>query len=102
MDKGLKEIASRKITYRTFRFDFDNGLTYIEQKANARVQDCFFAEKDQLWPDGSIKDEGVKYFYCSDPEDVEKNIKPINCLTFNGFDHLYFINDQGEIVKKTV
>lgn len=99
MDKGLKEINRRTITYKVFRFDFDNELAYIEQRKNARLVDCYFAEKDGLWPDGSIKPGYNKYFFCSNPDNVQKIVKPIDCLNFDFFNHLYYFDDNGKIFR---
>lgn len=100
MDKGLVLVTERTTVYRVFRFNFDNEFAYIEKRANARVQDCYFAEKDQLFMDGSLKPNGIKYFHCSDPFEIKKTNKPINCLGFDDWDNLYYIGDSGEIFNK--
>lgn len=99
MDEGLKVVNCRKITYKTLRFDFDNGFSYIEKRANARLVDCYFAETRDLYPDGSVKDGEPHYFYSFDSSSPEKEVKSINCLTFDGFDRLYYIDDDGNVVK---
>lgn len=99
MDRALKEIFSQTIKFTVYRFDFDNGYSYIEKKKNSRIDDCFFVEKEYLWPNGSVKPDGIKYFYSEDDEDPEKTTKPINCLTFDEFDKLYYIDDEGRIQK---
>lgn len=97
--RGLKLVNSRTVTFKTLRYDFDNGLAYVEQKVNNRLQDCFFVEKDDLWPDGSVKIDGIKYFHCND-DFVEKKVKPINCTIFDEFEYLYYIDQHGEIKKR--
>lgn len=100
MDKGLKLITEKTIVYKTYRFNFDNSLAYIEKKANNRVQDCYFAEKEHLFPDGTLKPDGNKYFYCANSFDVKKTNKPVNCLKFEDWDNLYFISDDGRICRR--
>lgn len=101
MDAGLKVVSARKVEYRTYQFDFDNGFSYVEKRANARVTDCYFAETDYLYPDGSVKKDGRHYFHCFDTAEPEKEVRAINCLNFDDFDKLFFINDFGEVERLT-
>jgi len=96
VDKGLKLRAINKITYRTYQFDFDNAFSYVEKRKNSAVYDCYLVETEELFPDGTVKPGGIKYFYCFDTEKTVKNVKTINCLTFDGFDKLFFIDEMGE------
>lgn len=95
----MKTIVKKTLNIETKRFDFENEFAYIETWHNTKLKDCYFAEKEFLYPDGTIKAGGKKYFYCSTPEDVEKRIKALNYLNFKWFDHLYFYNETGEICK---
>ena len=82
----------------TKRHDFDNEFAYIEQWRNTILLDCYFAEKEYLWPDGTVKGEGKKYFYSPLPEDeAEKVVKTVDLVGFQWFDQLYYINDEGSV-----
>lgn len=94
----MKTIVKKNITLETKRHDFDNEFAYIEQWANTILKDCYFAEKEFLFQDGSLKHGGRKYFYSANSEEPEKNIKPINYENFKGFDHLYYIDENGEVL----
>lgn len=89
----------------TKRHDFDNELAYIEIWCNTVLKDCFFAEKECLFADGSLKAGAKKYFY-SPPSygDVEKEIKPIKYGIFGGedFENLYYIDEDGEVIKACI
>lgn len=93
----MKTIVKKTIVLETKRYDFDNEFAYIEVWHNNKLKDCYFAEKEFLFPDGSIKSGGKKYFFCNTPDDVEKRIKPINYEGFKWFDLLYFLDESGEI-----
>ena len=96
----MKTIVKNVIKLETKRHDFDNDFAYIEIWRNAALTDCYFAEKQFLWPDGSLKRGGIKYFYSSlHGDDVEKNIKSVNLEKFNWFDRLYYFDEEGEIQK---
>lgn len=86
----------------TRRHDFDNEFCYIEVWANTILKDCYFAEKEFLYPDGTIKNGGIKYFLCSLGDHLEKKIKRVNCENFSSFHNLYFYNQNGEIEKINV
>ena len=92
----MKTILKKVIKLETKRHDFDNDFAYIEIWKNARLKDCYFAEKQYLWPDGSLKKGGIKYFYSPlKQEDVEKEIKPLNYDTFKWFNRLYYFDENG-------
>ena len=96
----MKTIVKKVIRLETKRHDFDNDFAYIEVWRNHTLTDCYFAEKQYLWPDGSLKRGGLKYFYSnSSLNDVEKEIKTLNYSKFNGFDKLYYFDKDGEIQK---
>ena len=96
----MKTIVKKKVTLETKRHDFDNEFAYIEQWRNSILTDCYFVEKQFLWPDGSVKQGGIKYFYSPlHGDEVDKKIKPLNYNKFKWFDRLYFINQQGEIER---
>jgi len=82
----------------TKRHDFDNEFAYIEQWRNTILLDCYFAEKDSLFPDGTIKGDGKKYFYSNLPEDkAEKVVKSVDLYKFDWFDRLFYIDDEGKV-----
>ncbi len=93
----MKTIVKKTITLETKRHDFDNQFAYIEHWSNTILKDCFFAEKEFLFKDGSLKNGGRKYFYCPNAEDPEKTIKPIRCENFKAFENLFFIDENGEV-----
>ena len=96
----MKTILKKTVSLETKRHDFDNEFAYIEQWRNTILTDCYFVEKEFLFPDGSVKAEGKKYFYsplCG--EEVEKEIKVINLQKFNWFDRLYYINEGGDVCR---
>ncbi len=94
----MKTIVKKVIKLETKRHDFDNDFAYIEVWRNNTLKDCYFAEKQYLWPDGSLKKGGVKYFYSNlDYCDPEKEIKPLNFSHFNGFDCLFYLDGDGSI-----
>ena len=95
----MKSIVRKKLSIETKRHDFDNQLAYIETWHNTQLKDCYFAEKEYLWPDGTIKSGGRKYFFCEDTEDLRKEIKPLNYSSFKSFDSLYFLGENGQIVN---
>ena len=94
----MKTIVKKKIKLETKRHDFDNDFAYIEHWQNTSLKDCFFAEKQYLFPDGSLKLGGIKYFYSPfSGTDIEKDIKPVNLNKFKWFDRLFYINTEGEV-----
>ncbi len=96
----MKTIVKKTINLETKRHDFDNEFAYLEVWSNAHLKDCFFAEKDFLYLDGSLKNGGKKYFFSKyTGEDVEKIIKPLNYENFTSFNKLYFYNEEGDIVR---
>ncbi len=95
----MKTILKKKLEIETKRHDFDNEFAYLETWHNTQLKDCYFAEKEYLWPDGTLKAGGKKYFFCNNPEFLEKYIKPINYKSFKSFKHLYFIGEEGEYIN---
>lgn len=93
----MKTIVKKTITLETKRHDFNNEFAYIEVWSNTVLKDCYFAEKEFLFRDGTLKNGGIKYFYSANKEDPEKNIKSINCSGFNGFNSLYYLDENGDI-----
>ena len=94
----MKTIVKKTIKFETKRHDFDNDFAYIEHWQNTTLKDCYFAEKQYLFPDGSLKIGGTKYFYSPfSGEDIEKQIEPVNFNKFKWFDRLFYINREGEI-----
>lgn len=96
----MRTIVKKTINLETKRHDFDNEFAYIEVWSNTHLKDCYFAIKDFLFPDGSIKNGGTKYFFSKyTGEDVEKEIKPLNFENFHAFDRLYYYDEDGEVCR---
>ena len=95
----MKTIVKKELKIETKRHDFDNEFAYIETWHNTLLKDCYFAEKQYLWPDGTIKNGGKKFFFCKNPDSLEKKIKPLNYSSFLNFDHLYFFDEDGQILN---
>ena len=94
----MKTIVKKVVKMETKRHDFDNDFAYIEIWRNNTLKDCYFAEKQYLWPDGSLKNGGLKYFYSPlHGSDIEKEIKPLNYASFNWFSRLFYFNGDGEV-----
>jgi hypothetical protein len=94
----VKTIVKKVIRLETKRHDFDNDFSYVEVWRNNNLKDCYFAEKQYLWPDGSLKKGGIKYFYSTlNGEEIEKEIKPLNYEYFNLFDRLFYLDGNGDI-----
>lgn len=96
----MKTIVKKTITLETKRHDFDNEFSYIEVWSNSILKDCYFAKQDYLFPDGTIKNDGIKYFFSKyTGEDIEKETKSIRWADFNWFDKLYYYDEDGEVVR---
>ncbi len=95
----MKTIVKKELKIETKRHDFDNEFAYLETWHNNQLKDCYFVEKEFLWPDGNIKSGGKKYFFCNNPDLPEKEIKCINYNSFNHFDHLSFFDENGQIIN---
>lgn len=93
----MKTIVKKVIRLETKRHDFDNDFAYIEIWRNNTLTDCYFAEKQYLWPDGSVKRGGLKYFHSSLDDEIEKEIKPINFDNFNLFNNLFYLDGDGNV-----
>ena len=95
----MKTIVRKTLVTETRRHDFDNEFAYIEVWNNTSLKDCYFAEKEFLYPDGTIKSGGIKYFLCNLDYDLEKRIKPVRYKNFSAFEKLYFYDHNGNIVN---
>ena len=96
----MKTIVKKVIRLETKRHDFDNDFAYIEVWRNSALKDCYFAEKQYLWPDGSLKRGGIKYFHSTlHGDEIEKEIKPLNYLRFNWFDRLFYFDEDGSVCQ---
>ena len=94
----MKTIVKKVVKLETKRHDFDNDFAYIEVWRNNTLTDCYFAEKQYLWPDGSVKRGGVKYFHSAlHGDEIEKEIKPINLEKFNWFNRLFYLDGDGNV-----
>jgi hypothetical protein len=82
------------------RHDFENEFAYLEVYVNGKLKDCFFAEKEFLFMDGTLKKGGRKYFFCPlSGRSVEKELAQINCASFQSFENLFYVGEGGEIRK---
>jgi hypothetical protein len=96
----MRTIVKKTINLETKRHDFENEFAYIEVWSNAQLKDCYFAMKDFLYPDGTIKNGGLKYFFSKyTGEDVEKEIRALDCTMFNSFEKLYYVDEEGEVCR---
>jgi len=96
----VKTIVKKVVKLETKRHDFDNDFAYVEVWRNNTLKDCYFAEKQYLWPDGSLKKDGIKYFYSPlHGDEIEKEIKPLNYLNFNWFNRLFHLDGNGNICR---
>tara|TARA_R110002167_G_C12182096_1_gene604695 strand:- start:108 stop:452 length:345 start_codon:yes stop_codon:yes gene_type:complete len=94
----VKTIVKKVVKLETKRHDFDNDFAYIEVWRNNALTDCYFVEKQYLWPDGSIKLGGVKYFHSAlHGNEIEKEIKPINLEKFHWFNRLFYLDGDGTV-----
>jgi|TARA_R100001163_G_scaffold16523_1_gene14930 hypothetical protein len=94
----VKTIVKKVIRLETKRHDFDNDFAYLEVWRNNTLKDCYFAEKQYLWPDGSIKRGGIKYFYSPlHGEEIEKEIKSVRLDKFDWFDRLFYLDGDGTV-----
>lgn len=96
----MRTIVEKTITQKTLRHDFDNEFAYIEHWNNNHLRDNYFALKEELFPDGSLKPKARKFFYSPFyGDEIEKEIKPVKWDKFNWFDKLYYFDEEGEITR---
>ena len=96
----MKTIVKKVVRLETKRHDFDNEFAYIEVWRNSTLKDCYFAEKQYLWPDGSLKKEGIKYFYSPlRGDEIEKKIEPLSYLKFEWFNRLFYLDGSGDVCQ---
>lgn len=95
----MKLILDKTIRIHNYIHDFENGWVYVLKMENSRAVDHFFADRSKVYPDGTLKKGGQKWFFSPPGFDVCKGIDPIQPDRFNDFDHLYMINEFGEIVN---
>ena len=94
----MELVCHRKIEYKTFVHDFENGFLYVQNWENNRLKDDFFVHSGDLYPDGSIRPNKTKYFYSRfKGEEVKKEIGIVKIGKFKWFDNLYYIDDYGEV-----
>ena len=94
----MKTIVKKVVRLETKRHDFDNDFAYVEVWRNNTLTDCYFAEKQYLWPDGSVKRGGIKYFHSSlNGDEIEKELKPINLDNFKWFNNLFYLDGDGNV-----
>lgn len=93
----MKLVCHRKVEYRTYVHDFDNGISYVQELANNTLKDDFFASSDDLFLDGSLKPNKTKYFYS--PYSEEKAVKEVGNVRiekFKWFDQLFYVDKDGK------
>lgn len=94
----MELVCHRKVEYKTYVHDFENGFLYVENWANNKLKDDFFVLSGDLYPDGSVKPRRTKYFYSRyDPPEVKKEIGIVKINKFKWFDRLFFVDDNGDI-----
>ena len=93
----MKTILKKTIVIEVKRHDYENDFAYVEKWSNAKLIDCFFAEKQYIFPDGTLKYGGIKYFACNPNSTIEKKIVPFNYENFSRFEWLYYFDNDGEI-----
>jgi hypothetical protein len=97
-DKKKQLVLDKTIRYKTFVYDFENGWVYVEKWVNNSVKETFFAEKTKVFPDGTLKLSGRKYFFSLPGEPVTRpKTMKIQCDKFKDFDFLYCVDEiSGE------
>lgn len=95
----MKTVVKKTQTLETKRHNYDNDFAYVEIWSNASLKDCYFAEKTFLFPDGTLKNGGKKYFPCNPNYLLEKVIRPYDYEEFTKFEWLYYIDECGDIVN---
>lgn len=95
----MKTIYKKLTATQIKKYDFDNEFCYLEKRCNSVLTDCYFAEKEFLNADGSIKNGGRKYFYCEDQVNLTKEVVSLDYENFLSFDSLYYFNENGVIVN---
>jgi len=95
----MELIAKRTISHEVYRHVFEEfPMVYIEKYENNRLKDNYFAHKSDLWPDGSLRSGGIKYFYSNrNGTDIQKRVEKVNLAGFTFFDKLYFVDEHGDI-----
>ena len=92
----MRTVSKRTITFEVKRHDFENEFAYVEVWRNSSLTDCFFAYKEDINPDGSLKGERAKFFFSKDGR--EKYVSPIDFVNFESFNMLCSLDVNGEII----
>ena len=95
----MKTIYKKLTATQIKKHDFDNEFAYLEKRCNSILKDCYFAEKEFLNPNGTIKDGGRKYFHCEDNVNPAKKVIPVDYENFLDFEDLYYFNEKGIILN---
>lgn len=95
----MKTIYKKLTATQIKKHDFENEFSYLEKRCNSILVDNYFAEKEFLNPNGSIKEGGRKYFYCEDQANLIKEVVSLDYENFSSFDCLYYFNENGVIVN---
>ena len=96
----MKLVCHRKVEYKTYVHDFENGFLYVEEWENNRLKDDFFVKQGDLYIDGSVKPDRVKYFYSPfDLPKAKKEVGNVKLKRFKYFDRLFFVNGDGVIER---
>lgn len=97
----MQLVLDKTIRYKTYIHDFENGWVYVERHINTSIKETFFAEKSKVFPDGTLKLSGRKFFFSMPGQPVSrpKSMK-IKCEKFKDFDHLYCVDEiSGEYMN---
>lgn len=96
----MKIVEKRQLTIQNLMHEFD-GFVYIEIWHNNRLHDNYFAFSGQVYPNGQVKAGAKKFFYSPySLDEIQKEVVPVkNIESFNYFDKLYSINEEGEVIR---
>lgn len=94
----MELVNHRTINIQVKRHNFDNGFSYVEVWHNNRLNDAYFARSEFLFPDGALKQDGIKYFYSPSGEKTNKTLEQLTVRPveeFEYFDQLRYIAENG-------
>lgn len=92
----MQLVLDKTIRYKTYICDFENGWVYVERHVNNSVKESFFAEKSKVFPDGTLKASGRKFFFSLPGQPIAKpKSMKIVCEKFKDFDFLYCVDEMS-------
>ena len=100
----MELVCHKNIEHKTFvhHFDDEQKFVYVLKLQNNRLVDDFFADKHDLYLDGSPKADERVYFYSPfDIANAKREVGNFNLSKLKNFswfkNQLYFFNEKGEI-----